>query len=78
MNYELLIAPLQFTHAKLSHHSARANSKIAKISQSRLFPRGTVSVILSEPPCKDDSARFTVVPLKAFFSIYELHRCQRF
>ena len=68
MNYELLIAPLQFTHAKLSHHSICAcNSKIAKISQARLFLRGTVSVILSEPPCKDDNARFTVVPLIAFF-----------
>ena len=26
---------------------------------------GTVSVILSDPPCKDGNDRFTTVPLKA-------------
>ena len=27
--------------------------------------KGTVSVISSDPPCKDGNARFTTVPLKA-------------
>ena len=27
--------------------------------------KGIVSVISSDPPCKDDNARFTTVPLKA-------------
>ena len=26
------------------------------------FPKGTVSVISSDPPCKDGNARFTTVP----------------
>ena len=26
--------------------------------------KGTVSVISSEPPCKDENARYTMVPLK--------------
>ena len=30
MNYELMIAPLQFTHAKLSHHSARAIQRLQR------------------------------------------------
>ena len=29
------------------------------------IPKGIVSVILSDPPCKDDNTRFTTVPLKA-------------
>ena len=28
--------------------------------------KGTVSVISSEPPCKDDNERFTTVPLIIF------------
>ena len=27
--------------------------------------KGTVSVISSDPPCKDGNARFTTIPLKA-------------
>jgi len=30
-----------------------------------LMLRGTVSVISSDPPCKDSNSRFTTVPLKA-------------
>ena len=29
------------------------------------FIKGTVSVISSDPPCKDDNVRFTTEPLKA-------------
>jgi len=29
--------------------------------------KGTVSVISSDPSCKDDSARFTIVPLKHLY-----------
>ena len=32
--------------------------------------KGTVSVTLSDPPCKDRNARFTIVPLKAFPDVY--------
>ena len=28
--------------------------------------KGTVSVLLGDPQCKDGNARFTMVPLKAF------------
>ena len=31
----------------------------------KLVLKGTVSVISSDPPCKDDNARFSTVPLKA-------------
>ena len=37
-----------------------------KIRVVQAFSKGTVSVILSEPPCKDVSALFTTVPLTAF------------
>ena len=37
---------------------------IYHLSNERLV-KGTVSVILSDPPCKDANARFTTVPLKA-------------
>ena len=33
--------------------------------------KGTVSVITSDPPCKDGNVRFTTVPLKALFIIFE-------
>ena len=29
--------------------------------------KGTVSVISSDPSCKDDNARFTIVPLKNLY-----------
>ena len=29
--------------------------------------KGTVSVISSDPSCKDDNARFTIVPLKHLY-----------
>ena len=33
--------------------------------------KGTVSVISSEPPCKDDNERFTTVPLMIFiYTVY--------
>ena len=28
-------------------------------------PEETVSVVLNDPPCKNDNAQFTTVPLKA-------------
>ena len=31
---------------------------------STLLVKGTVSVILSDPPCKESNVRFTTVPLK--------------
>ena len=31
----------------------------------RKFIKGTVSIILSDPPCKDGNTRFTTVPWKA-------------
>ena len=31
-----------------------------------IFHKGTVSVISSDPPCKEDNARLTMVPLKPF------------
>ena len=33
--------------------------------------KGTVSVISSDPPCKDGNARFTTVPLEAFLIKYD-------
>ena len=33
--------------------------------------KGTVSVITSDPPCKDGNVRFITVPLKALFIIFE-------
>ena len=33
--------------------------------------KGTVNVISSDPPCKDDNARFTTVPLKLCLIKYE-------
>jgi len=32
-----------------------------------VFFKGTVSVILSDPSCKDGNARFTMVTLKALY-----------
>ena len=32
---------------------------------NRNLLKGTVSIISSDPPCKDDNARFTKVPLKS-------------
>ena len=31
---------------------------------SKILIKGTVSVVFSEPPCKDGNARFTTLPLK--------------
>ena len=39
-----------------------------------LILKGTVSVISSEPPCKDDIARFITLPLKALsYQIWIIH-----
>ena len=41
--------------------------KIMMITENSYINRiikGTVSVISSDPPCKDDIARFTTIPLK--------------
>ena len=35
------------------------------ICTSYLYLNGSVSVISSEPPCKDGNARFTTIPLKS-------------
>jgi len=46
--------------------SAKLSAKqkhLRLILQSELF-KGTVSVISSDPPCKDDNARFTSVHMK--------------
>ena len=32
-------------------------------------PKGSVSLILSDPPCKDGKAGITTVPLEAFFRL---------
>ena len=39
-----------------------------KTDSSPLHLKEAVSVILSDPPCKDGNARFTTVPLKIFYS----------
>ena len=36
-----------------------------------IFFKGTVSVILSDPPCKNDYTRYTTVPLKALSELHE-------
>ena len=37
-----------------------------------MWIKGTVSVISSEPPCKDDNAWFITVPLNLLLIKYEL------
>ena len=42
------------------------NKNIGIEGQHSLFSKGTVSVISSDPSCKDGSARFTTVLLKPY------------
>ena len=42
------------------------------MDREALTYKGTVSVISSEPPCKDDTERFTTVPLMILF-IYTVY-----
>ena len=34
-------------------------------------PKGTVSVISSDPPCEDGNARFTTAPLKPLKPLFD-------
>ena len=45
-----------------------------------MFIKGTASLISSDPPCKDDNARFTTVPLKALSDqVYRIrYQCLKF
>ena len=40
--------------------------KIYKVVTKKMHIKGTVSVISSNSPWKDDNPRFTTIPLKAF------------
>ena len=56
--------------SSIFNHILREKKDIFKLMLKLLFHRlprfkGTVSVILSGPLCKDDNARFLVVSLKA-------------
>ena len=45
-----------------------------------MFIKGTASLNSSDPPCKDDNARFTTVPLKALSDqVYRIrYQCLKF
>ena len=48
-------------------------------SNSRQPFKGTVRIISSNPPCKDDNASFTTVPLKTLFGqVWKEWKCLKF